>query len=571
MDTQITYPDLSDLQEELNDLDTSEDRIQFLIELGQSLPHFPEEFCTEEFRVMGCQSMVWIVPSWNGNGFHFYASSDAPMVRGLVAVLMSAYSGKTPDEILAFPIEQVLDGLHLRSFLSPLRSNGLHSMIKRIRLYAESVQESSSSNAVASGVASDSKFNDLGPLQSRIETIRADFPILQKKNRDGLTIAYLDNAASSQRPQSVIDSMSSVFSEHYANVHRSGHEWAVRTTEEIEASREAVRRFINAGKTEEVIFTAGATASVNLIAQAWGDANLGRQDEILLTEMEHHSNIVPWQQLCQRKGCKIRWVPFRSDYTLDVEQFERLLSPRTKLVSFTAVSNVFGTINPVKQLVQLAHRVGATVVVDAAQATPHGAINVRDWDADFVVFSGHKMLASTGVGVCYGKQSILESMPAWLGGGSMIKSVTFDGFSLADLPHKFEAGTPAIAEIISLRPAIEYLEAIGHERLMEHERLLAGQAMQGLLNIDGLRLFSPALEGKSGVVSFSVDGIHGEEIARVLDGRGVAIRVGHHCAMPLHSRLGVSVTCRASFYLYNTPDEVNRLVDSVTHAVKLLS
>ncbi len=571
MDTQIIYPDLLELQEELDDLETSEDRIQFLIELGQSLPHFPEEYSTEEFRVMGCQSMVWIVPSWNGKLFHFSASSDAPMVRGLVAVLMSAYSGKTPGEILAFPIEQVLDGLHLRSFLSPLRSNGLHSMIKRIRLYAESVQEPSRSNAVATGVASDLKFNDLGPLQSRIETIRADFPILQKKNRDGLAIAYLDNAASSQRPRSVIDSISSVFSEHYSNVHRSGHEWAVRTTEGVEASREAVRRFINATKTEEVIFTAGATASVNLIAQAWGDANLGPDDEILLTEMEHHSNIVPWQQLCQRKGCKIRWVPIRSDYTLDVEQFERMLSARTKLVSFTAVSNVLGTINPVKQLVQLAHRVGATVVVDAAQATPHGAINVRDWDADFVVFSGHKMLASTGVGVCYGKKSILESMPAWLGGGSMIKSVTFDGFSLADLPHKFEAGTPAIAEIISLKPAIAYLEAIGHERLMEHERLLAGQAMQGLLAIDGLRIFSPALELKSGVVSFSVDGIHGEEIARVLDGRGVAIRVGHHCAMPLHSRLGVSVTCRASFYLYNTPDEVDLLVESVAHAVKLLS
>ncbi len=571
MDTQIIYPDLLELQEELDDLETSEDRIRFLIELGQSLPHFPEEYSTEEFRVMGCQSMVWIVPSWNGKLFHFSASSDAPMVRGLVAVLMSAYSGKTPGEILAFPIEQVLDGLHLRSFLSPLRSNGLHSMIKRIRLYAESVQEPSRSNAVATGVASDLKFNDLGPLQSRIETIRADFPILQKKNRDGLAIAYLDNAASSQRPRSVIDSISSVFSEHYSNVHRSGHEWAVRTTEGVEASREAVRRFINATKTEEVIFTAGATASVNLIAQAWGDANLGPDDEILLTEMEHHSNIVPWQQLCQRKGCKIRWVPIRSDYTLDVEQFERMLSARTKLVSFTAVSNVLGTINPVKQLVQLAHRVGATVVVDAAQATPHGAINVRDWDADFVVFSGHKMLASTGVGVCYGKKSILESMPAWLGGGSMIKSVTFDGFSLADLPHKFEAGTPAIAEIISLKPAIAYLEAIGHERLMEHERLLAGQAMQGLLAIDGLRIFSPALELKSGVVSFSVDGIHGEEIARVLDGRGVAIRVGHHCAMPLHSRLGVSVTCRASFYLYNTPDEVDLLVESVAHAVKLLS
>ena len=570
MDSQITYPDLTELQEELDDLETSEDRIQFLIELGQSLPHFPEEYCTEEFRVVGCQSMVWIVPSWDGHSFHFSASSDAPMVRGLVAVLMSAYSAKTPSEITAFPIEKALDGMHLRSFLSPLRSNGLHSMIKRILAYAESEQNASGTRAEVVDFASATKNDNRGPLLARLEEIRNEFPILNQLNQDGFQIAYLDNAASSQRPKSVIDSISRVFTEYYANVHRSGHEWAVRSTEGVEESREAVRRFIHAAKTEEVIFTAGATASVNLIAQAWGDANVGPGDEILLTEMEHHSNIVPWQQLCQRKGCTIRWTPIRSDYTLDVEKFEGLLSPRTKLVSLTAVSNVLGTINPVKQLVQSAHRVGATVVVDAAQATPHGAINVRDWDADFIVFSGHKMLASTGVGVCYGKQAILESMPEWQGGGSMIKSVTFDGFSLAGLPHKFEAGTPAIAEIISMKPAIEYLEALGHERLMEHERLLADQAMQGLLKIDGIRVFSPALELKSGVVSFAVDGIHGEEIARVLDGRGVAIRVGHHCAMPLHSRLGVSVTCRASFYLYNTPSEVSRLVESVEHAVKIL-
>ncbi len=580
MDTQIIYPDLTELQEELNDLETSEERIQFLIELGQSLPPFPEEYCVEEFRVMGCQSMVWIVPNWNGEVFQFLASSDAPMVRGLVAILMSAYSGKTPSEIAKVPIEQVLDKLQLRSFLSPLRSNGLHSMIKRIRLYADSMSESvgpASAGPVSPGPTSPEAAsksirpdNDLGPLEARIEQIRADFPILRQKNREGVAVAYLDNAASSQRPQTVIDSMSNLFSECYGNVHRSGHEWAVRSTEKIEASRESVRLFIHAAKTEEVIFTAGATASINLIAQAWGDANVGPEDEVILTEMEHHSNIVPWQQLCQRKGCKIRWVPIRSDYTLDIDQFEKMLSPRTKLVSFTAVSNVLGTINPVKQLVQLAHGVGATVVVDAAQATPHGAINVRDWDADFVVFSGHKMLASTGVGVCYGKRSILESMPAWQGGGSMIKSVTFDGFSLADLPHKFEAGTPAIAEIISMKPAIEYLESIGHERLMEHERMLAGQAMAGLNKIDGLRLFSPPLELKSGVVAFTVEGIHGEEITRVLDGRGSAIRVGHHCAMPLHSRLGVSVTCRASFYLYNTPDEVSRFVESVGHAVKVL-
>ncbi|MCY2982773.1 MAG: SufS family cysteine desulfurase [Planctomycetota bacterium] len=570
MDSQINYPDLSELQEEIDDLETSEDRIQFLIELGQTLPHFPEEYCTEDFRVVGCQSMVWIVPSWDGNAYHFSASSDAPMVRGLVAVLMSAYSAKTPVEIIAFPIEKVLDGMHLKSFLSPLRSNGLHSMIKRIRAYAESQQ---SSNGFDSESVSQNRSNaeDHGPLLARIDEIRRDFQILNQKNQDGLEIAYLDNAASSQRPQSVIDSISRVFSEYYANVHRSGHEWAVKSTEGVEASREAVRRFINAARTEEVIFTAGATASVNLIANAWGNNQVGPGDEILLTEMEHHSNIVPWQQLCQRKGCQIRWVPIRSDYTLDIEQFERLLSSRTKLVSFTAVSNVLGTINPAKQLVRMAHQVGATVVVDAAQATPHGAINVRDWDADFVVFSGHKMLASTGVGVCYGKRAILESMPEWQGGGSMIKSVTFDGFTLADLPHKFEAGTPPIAEIISMKPAIEYLEAIGHERLMEHERLLADQAMKGLLEIDGVRVFSPSLELKSGVVSFAMDGIHGEEIARVLDGRGVAIRVGHHCAMPLHTRLGVSVTCRASFYLYNTPAEVTRFVEAVAHAVRILT
>jgi len=570
MDSQITYPELADLQEEIDDLETSEDRIEFLIELGQSLPHFPEEYCTEENRVVGCQSMVWIVPSWDGNVYHFSASSDAPMVRGLVAVLMSAYSAKTPSEIAAFPIENVLDGMHLKSFLSPLRSNGLHSMIKRIRDYAESKQSSNNGKGTESTSPDRSKEEDRGPLLARIEQIRADFPILNQKNQDGLAIAYLDNAASSQRPQSVIDSISRVFSEHYANVHRSGHEWAVKSTEGVEASRESVRRFINAARTEEVIFTAGATAAVNLIANAWGNLNVGPGDEILLTEMEHHSNIVPWQQLCQRKGCTIRWVPIRSDYTLDIEQFEKMLSSRSKLVSFTAVSNVLGTINPAKQLVQMARGVGATVVVDAAQATPHGAINVRDWDADFVVFSGHKMLASTGVGVCYGKRAILESMPEWQGGGSMIKSVTFGGFTLADLPHKFEAGTPPIAEIISMKPAIEYLESIGHERVMEHERLLADQATNGLLAIDGVRVFSPALKLKSGVVSFAVDGIHGEEIARVLDGRGIAIRVGHHCAMPLHTRLGVSVTCRASFYLYNTPDEVTRFVESVAHAVKIL-
>jgi cysteine desulfurase / selenocysteine lyase len=565
------YADLAELREEFGDLETSEERIQFLIELGQSLPDFPIEFCTETFRVVGCQSMVWIVPDWDGQRCHFRATSDAPMVRGLVAVLMSAYSGKTPHEILDFPIDTFLNDLHLRSFLSPLRSNGLHSMIRQIQKVAESQTPARSSATIRPLESSDAKRSDSGPLVDRIEQIRADFPILGVKNEAGVTVAYLDNAASSQRPISVIESMTNLFNQHYANVHRSGHAWAARTTESLEASRSAVRRFINAAKAEEVIMTAGATASVNLIANAWGNANVSNGDTLLLSHMEHHSNIVPWQQLCHRVGCSIEWIPIRADFTLDLDRYASLLSSKPKLVAITAVSNVLGTMNPVREMVSMAHEHGAIAVVDAAQATPHGPIDVRLWDADFVVFSGHKMMASSGVGVCYGKQAHLESMPEWQGGGSMIKAVNLDGYTLADLPHKFEAGTPPIAEIISLKPAIEYLEAIGHARLIEHERLLVGKAAEGLERTGRVKLYSPDLSIKSGVVAFSIDGLHGEEIARVLDDRGIAIRVGHHCAMPLHKVLGVSGTCRASFYLYNTLDEVDRFVESVSHAIEILS
>ncbi|MEQ1825163.1 MAG: SufS family cysteine desulfurase [Pirellula sp.] len=566
MSSQTTYANLDELRNEFEDLETAEERIQTLIELGQSLPEFPAEFGTEDYRVVGCQSMVWIVPRWDGEHFHFMATSDAPMVRGLVAVLMSAYSGKTPAQILAVPIDDWLRELHLKSFLSPLRSNGLHSMIRTIRRYAES----KCSNAIVIDRKQSVAPSDLGPLLGRIDQIRADFPILGRTNAVGIPVAYLDNAASSQRPNSVIEAMSALYGEHYANVHRSGHEWAAKTTEKLEASRQSVQRFMNAAKSEEVIMTAGATASINLIANAWGNANLQRGDEILLTQMEHHSNIVPWHQLCERVGCSIRWVPIRNDFTIDLDRFASLFTSKTKLVSFTAVSNVLGTINPVKEMVRLAHRHAAVAVVDAAQATPHGSIDVREWDAEFVVFSGHKMLASSGVGVCYGKQAILEAMPAWQGGGSMIKAVTMDGFTLADLPHKFEAGTPPIAEIVSLKPAIEYLESIGNERIIEYERLLVGKASEGLSKIDGIKIYSPALEIKSGVLSFSVDGFHGEEIGRILDSRGIAIRVGHHCAMPLHSVLGCSVSCRASFYLYNTLAEVDRFVAAVSDAVRLL-
>lgn len=559
---------IAELQEEFQDLETPEERIQYLIELGQSLPDLPSEFCTEQYRVVGCQSMVWFVPNWNGSSFDFQGSSDAPMVRGLVAVLLAAYSGKTPREIVDFPIEEVFERLHLRSFLSPLRSNGLNSMIKRIREYAG---EKLTGDPVWTDPARRTARADFGPVLEKLDTIRADFPILQENHTSGVPVAYLDNAASSQRPSSVIETMSRLYSTHYSNVHRSGHEWGSRTTELVEASREAVRSFIHARSTDEVIFTPGTTASINLIAQTWGRSNLREGDEILLSEMEHHSNIVPWQQLCSERRCRIRWIPIREDFTLDLESLGNLLNDRTRLVACTAVSNVLGTINPIREIVSLAHRTKAIALVDAAQAVPHGPIDVQNWNADFVVFSGHKMLASTGVGICYGKRVLLESMHGWQGGGNMIKSVTWDGFTEAGLPHRFEAGTPPIAEIVSMKPAIDYLENIGGSRLMEYERQLVAHASEGLATVKGVRTFSPSIEKKSGILSFVVDGLHGEEVARFLDARGIAVRVGHHCAMPLHSKLGIPVSCRASFYFYNTLREVERFVEAVDDASRTLS
>jgi cysteine desulfurase/selenocysteine lyase len=562
---------IEDIQLEFEDLETAEERVQTLIELGQSLPPFPEEYCTEQYRVVGCQSMVWFVPRWSDGRLFFQASSDAPMVRGLAAVLVSAYSGKTPDEILAYPIEGLFEKLHLKSFLSPLRSNGFNSMVAKIRDHARSNSVAFVSESRNSGtLISETPVADFGPIHAKIDEIRSDFPALSTLLESGHQIVYLDNAASSQRPTSVIQSISDLFFDHYANVHRSGHEFAAKTTIKVEESRLAVASFINSPAPEQVIFTSGATSAINLVAQAWGKSHLKSGDEILLTEMEHHSNIVPWQQLVRDLGVVIKWAPVREDFELDLVAYEKLLTSRTKFVAVTAVSNVLGTVNPVSQIVSLAHRVGARVLVDAAQAVPHGELDVQHWDADFVVFSGHKMLASTGVGVLYGNRECLESMPAWQGGGNMIQSVTFDGFTEAGLPHKFEAGTPPIAEIVSLKPAIEYLRQFGAERLLEHERDLSQLAINGLRAISGVKVYAGDVTNRAGIVTFTCEGVHGEEIAKLLDARGIAIRVGHHCAMPLHSKLGINSSCRASFYLYNTRDEAIRFVEGVEHALRVL-
>lgn len=557
---------IDDIREEVMDLESPEERIAYLIELGQTMPDLPKEYQTEEFRVLGCQSMVWLVPSLQGDRIDFRGSSDAPMVRGLVAILIAAYSGRKAEEILAFPVEEFFEEIKLKSFLTPMRSNGLHSMVQRILAIATGASLANKTPIAKPKLVAGYRVS-LPAIP--IESCRDDFPILSEKLPCGKPWVYLDNAASSQRPISVIDCMSRVYKTHYANVHRSGHQLAAETTAAMEESREALASWLLAESSAQIIFTSGTTASINLVARSWGDANLKPGDEIVLTEMEHHSNIVPWQQLAERSGAIIRWLGVRDDYHLDIASLERLLGPRTKLVALTAVSNVLGTINPVGAIVAAAHRIGAKVLVDAAQSVPHGSVSPLDWDADWVVFSGHKMLGPTGIGVLYGKRELLESMPAFLGGGNMIKSVSKSGFTQADLPHRFEAGTAPIVEAIALKPALEYLTRVGSSAILEHERRLASRAIEGLSSIRGLRVLGPAIEDKTGVVSFVIPGIHADQIGHYLNASGVAIRVGHHCAMPLHERFGVGVSARASFYFYNTEAEVDAFVTATIRACEL--
>lgn len=405
------------------------------------------------------------------------------------------------------------------------------------------------------------------PLDATV--LRTDFPILDREVSGGKPLIYVDNAASTQHPRCVIDAMSDCYQRYYANVHRGIHTLSEESTRAFEESREVVREFLGARSTHEVIFTAGTTAGINTVARAWGDARVEAGDRILLTLAEHHANIVPWQQLAERTGCEISFLPLSADGRIATavvaEHLERL---RPKLFAFTAVSNVLGTEFDVARWVQLAHEQGAAVLVDAAQAAPHQPIDVSHWDADFVVFSGHKVCGPTGIGVLYGKEEVLESMPPFLGGGAMIRTVGTTGFVPAELPMKFEAGTPPIVEAIGLAHAVRYLQGVGLARVRDHEKRLVRIALDRLAGIEEVIAFGPAAEHRAGLVSFSVRGAHPHDLAHWLDRRGIAVRAGHHCAMPLHAELGVPATCRASFYLYNSAEEVERFADAVAEFCK---
>lgn len=396
-----------------------------------------------------------------------------------------------------------------------------------------------------------------------IQQILVDFPILAREIRPGVPLVYLDSAATSQKPGVVIDSMQAYYRQSNANIHRGIHTLAEEATEAYEAARKKVAKFIHASQAREVVFTRNATESVNLVAQTWGRQNLHPGDLIILTEMEHHANLVPWQMLAMERQIRLEFIPVTTEGFLDLNTYQELLKLEPRLVSFTQMSNVLGTITPAQEITRLAHAAGALVLIDGAQSVPHFPVDVQELDADFLVFSAHKMCGPTGIGVLYGRRHLLEAMPPYMGGGDMIKRVHLRSFVANEIPHKFEAGTPAIAEAIGLAAAVEYLTAVGMDHIAQYEHEMVAYAMERLEEIPGLQIFGPAAEYRGGVTSFYLDGIHPHDISQILDQDGIAIRAGHHCAMPLHEKFNLSATARASYYLYNTPEEVDRLVAAI--------
>jgi len=400
-----------------------------------------------------------------------------------------------------------------------------------------------------------------------VEKIRSDFPILAEKIRNK-PLVYLDNAATCQKPQAVIDSIVHLYSHDYANVHRGVHTLSVRSTDLFENARTKVKNLMNAVSEKEIIFVRGATEAINLVAQTYGKANIKPGDEIIITAMEHHSNIVPWQMLCEQTGAVLKVAPMNLEGELIFAEFEKLISNKTRLVSVVHMSNALGTINPVKEIIAIAHAQGIPVLLDGAQATPHMTVDVQDLDCDFYVFSGHKLYAPTGIGVLYGKQALLEAMPPYQGGGDMIRKVTFEETEYNVLPYKFEAGTPDIAGVIGLGAAIDYLTAIGMDKIAAYEAELLAYATEKAQQIKGLRIIGEA-KHKGAILSFVLDKIHPHDIGTMLDSLGIAIRAGHHCAMPVMDFYKVPATARASFAMYNTKEEIDVLMNGIESLIEV--
>ena len=400
-------------------------------------------------------------------------------------------------------------------------------------------------------------------MKLNVSQVRKDFPILEREIRAGVGLTYLDSTATSQKPLAVIEAMNEYYRLSNANIHRGVHALAEEATAMYEGARERIAKFINAASAREVIYTRNTTESINLVAYSWARANLKQGDLVILTEMEHHSNLVPWHMLQAERGIELEFIPVTEDGVLDLDVYKTLLDRRPKLVSFTHMSNVLGTINPAAEMIRLAHAAGAITLVDAAQSVPHLTVDVQALDADFLAFSAHKMCGPTGIGALYGKTALLEAMPPFLGGGDMIKEVKLRSFRANTLPHKFEAGTPAIAEAIGFGAAVDYLSKVGMDAIAAHEHEITEYALERLEEIPGVKLFGPSADKKGGVAAFTLEGVHPHDVAQILDQDGIAVRAGHHCAQPLHEKFGIPATSRASFYLYSTKEEVDLLVNGI--------
>ena len=402
-----------------------------------------------------------------------------------------------------------------------------------------------------------------------VYAIRQQFPILNREVKDK-PLVYFDNAATSQKPQLVIDALINYYTLYNANIHRGIHTLAEEATAAFEATRDAVRQFIHASSREEIIFTRGTTEGINLVAYTWGRENIKAGDEIIISTMEHHSNIVPWQILCDEKKAVLKVIPINDQGELLIDEYKKLLNPKTKLVSIVHASNALGTINPVNEIIDAAHKIGAVVLIDGAQSTAHLDIDVQQMDCDFFVFSAHKLYGPTGTGVLYGKKNLLEAMPVFHGGGEMIKEVTFEKTTYNDLPYKYEAGTPNIADVVAFKASLDFINQTGKDNIRKHEEELLQYATEQLENIEGLKIIGTAKE-KLSVVSFVVDKIHPQDIGILLDNQGIAVRTGHHCTQPLMDRFGIPGTTRASFAVYNTKEEIDQLVTGLKKVIKILS
>lgn len=408
------------------------------------------------------------------------------------------------------------------------------------------------------------------PVELDVEKIRADFPILEREVHPGVRLIYLDSTATSQKPIAVIQAMDEFYRRINANIHRGVHTLAEESTAAYEEARQRIASFIGAKYAREVIFTRNATEAINLVAYSWGRRFLQPGDVIVLTEMEHHSNLVPWQILAEERSLRLEFIPVTPEGLLDMKTYIELLGLEPKLVAFTAMSNVLGTITPANEIIRLARQAGALTLIDGAQSVPHLPVNVQELDVDFMAFSAHKMCGPTGIGVLYGREALLHEMPPFLGGGDMIKKVHLRSFAPNELPHKFEAGTPAIAEAIGLGAAVDYLQNIGMDKIKAYEHELITYALERLSDIPGLTVLGPTADQKGGVASFSIQGIHPHDVAQILDRYGIAVRAGHHCAMPLHEKFRLPATTRASFYFYNRLEEIDQLALALDRVKKLL-